>query len=225
MLQWKVYHRHIDSKSFIESAQELVYGVDPGPVKSGIALWASIRNVRCLLWFGSVGLTERTGNTLRDITQFSDLCLPLAFLMNDTEKTKTSVRIERQNRMRDGIVKDENDMVAAAIACAARNQGFADVELVPASVKLSNPMLRLLDTSIKNSTEIPKGAKNRIARKKIGVRVLREYLIRTSQNAAKQCLDDVKPAADAYDPVDAALTAMTKWRDTNVTGQKRKRKE
>lgn len=214
MWRWKEFYRMRPVPDF-SSFESLVWGIDPAPKKMGIGVVGKLNGQIMFLYLGQLGLVSTEKATLNDVASLGSIVLPFTFDILD--KRNCYVHIERQDRTRDQMTNQMNTLIAGAMAAAAAQNGFSNIAMVSGSSKMTKGMMSLLGAP---NVVVPKGAENRIARKKLAVETVSSYATSHFQAVVAHSIELIKPSGDAYDPVDAALIGLTKYVDTHPRKRK-----
>ncbi len=215
---------------------------------------AVVKQWKFVLSLATVSTTRDGGSSIERVGDFSTFPW-IEFLptWDNAAMRRVELRVEKQQQVRFGTFRQDNDWVSSftpfreltlvysvsftnlsprftrlqvvgVIVATARLAGIERIEIVSAHIKLSKSMLNYVGVS-GPEWDVPKGAANRIKRKKLAVRLLCKFLDDLDQEGATEALTDTSPESDQYDPADAALTAMTRFSGSEKALKKRKRGE
>jgi hypothetical protein len=230
-LEEHIIYRHPSYFDRIEQARTVAIGVDPGPKLCGFQVIGEFigpggmkQEVLGIVVFGA---NNDDGTPLERVAQFANLpwgdWLPL---MMPPRRSRVHVMIEKQEQRRGKNFREDNTVLVGVLAAGARLHHVENLRIVSATVKLGKPMLTYC--GLPNAV-VPRGAANRLKRKKLAVEVYQAYLQKTRGFEASVNLERTPQSKGLFDACDAGLTAVTYFKNRDgqtkaPTAGKRKRK-
>lgn len=214
----------------IEKATTIVIGVDPGPALCGFQVIGefpvpgTLRKDHEVLGVALYGAPD-DGTPLERVARFSNLpwgdWLPM---MMKPRRSRVHVLIEKQEQRRGKSFREDNTVLIGVLAAGARLHHVENLKIVSATVKLGQPMLRYCGMPM--DTVVPRGAANRLKRKKLAVEVYQAYLQKVRGFAVSVAIDRLPQSGGQFDVCDAGLTALSyfKNRDAEAAPKLGKRK-
>jgi hypothetical protein len=209
---------------------DIVVGVDPGPKLCGFFLMVRRdtpdEHGRFFVVLSAAIVTSFVGGRpIECVSAFVHFPWDNWLLHGDESMKYVRLRIEKQEQRRFGTYREDNNHLVGVLAGSARMFGVKDIEIISATVKLGRPMLDYC--GMPKDTVVPRGPKNRVNRKKLGVEVLDKWMTRHRNFIPAGKISLIKQSQGIFDMCDAGLTAASMFRPTATAGSKatpRKRK-
>jgi hypothetical protein len=193
---------------------DLIVGVDPGIAKLGVAAVQVTNDVKPRVRLLAYCSTSPWLTTAQRIAEFGDMAI--ISYRGLEPATPVHYYMEKQQQRRFKTFRQDMDWVIGGFIGTQCNP-VDDIQVVSATRKLTHAMVKYCGLDPDDpENKPPRGADERIKRKKLAVKVATAYMENTGQHEALAAFNAISPKVDQYDVADALLTALVHFIPTEA---------